>query len=103
MIYVASDLHLEHENIIDYCDRPFETVDEMNETLVENWNTVVSPEDTVLYLGDLVPFERQDHVVLDWLEKLHGEIIFIRGNHDKAVPIKSYRHSNTNSKESHFI
>lgn len=90
MIYVASDLHLEHGNIIEYCDRPFETADEMNETLVENWNSVVSPEDTVLYLGDLVPFERRDHVVLDWLEKLHGEIIFIRGNHDNAVPIKSH-------------
>jgi calcineurin-like phosphoesterase family protein len=71
-------------------DRPFDTVDKMNEALVENWNSVVSPEDTVLYLGDLVPFERRDHVVLDWLDELHRDIVFIRGNHDKTVPIKSH-------------
>jgi len=41
MDYLVSDIHLDHDNIIDYCDRPFSSVEEMNETLVEHWNAVV--------------------------------------------------------------
>lgn len=90
MTHVVSDLHLDHANIIEYCDRPFESVAEMNKALVANWNNCIDPGEEVLYLGDLVPFERDDAVVLDWLEHLNGEITFIRGNHDKAVPINSH-------------
>ncbi|MCU4744376.1 metallophosphoesterase [Natronoglomus mannanivorans] len=90
MIYVVSDLHLEHGNIIEYCDRPFESVGEMNRTLVENWNDVVGPNDTVLFLGDLVPFEDREHVVLNWLDELEGTIVFVEGNHDEAIPITSH-------------
>lgn len=90
MTFVVSDLHLNHDNIIEYCDRPFESVEEMNETLVANWNDCIGPEDEVLYLGDFVPFERSDGVVLDWLDRLNGEFVFIRGNHDKVVPITSH-------------
>jgi calcineurin-like phosphoesterase family protein len=53
MDYLISDLHLDHDNIIDYCDRPFSSVDEMNEALVEHWNDTIDPSDEVLYGGDL--------------------------------------------------
>lgn len=82
--YVISDLHLDHRNIIDYCDRPFGSVDEINQTLVENWKTVIDPGDVVLYGGDLTVRESTG-ALLDWLEELSGEIVFLLGNHDGIV------------------
>lgn len=84
MDYLVSDLHLDHGNIIDYCGRPFESVEAMNETVVENWNAVVNPNDEVLYGGDLtISWSNTD--LLDWLDQLNGEIVFLLGNHDGTV------------------
>lgn len=88
--YLISDLHLDHDNIIDYCDRPFDAVEAMNESLVENWNAVVDPDDVVLYGGDLT-IRSSAAATLDWLDELHGEIVFLLGNHDNTV-IKSIDH-----------
>jgi len=48
----TADLHLGHANIIRHCSRPFANVDEMDRTLIDNWNEVVQPSDTVWMLGD---------------------------------------------------
>jgi len=84
MDYLISDLHLDHDNIIDYCDRPFSSVEEMNDVLVEHWNTVVDPDDEVLYGGDLT-IRTSAAALLDWLNELNGEIVFLLGNHDGTV------------------
>ncbi|QLH83780.1 metallophosphoesterase [Halosimplex pelagicum] len=84
MDYLISDLHLDHDNIIGYCDRPFDSVDAMNESLVENWNEVIDPDDEVLYGGDLT-IRSSTGALLDWLDELHGEIVFLLGNHDGTV------------------
>lgn len=77
MIYLISDTHFNHTNIIKYCDRPFINVVEMNQTLVNNWNNTVKDNDIVLFLGDFAFKE-----VATWKEQLKGNITFIRGNHD---------------------
>jgi len=77
--YLISDTHFNHANIIKYCDRPFRDVEEMNQTLVENWNKTVNEDDTVFFLGDLA--FRSDP--LAWLELLNGKIVFIGGQHDR--------------------
>lgn len=87
-IFVISDMHFDHKNIIKYCDRPFESVYEMNHTLISNWNSRVSNDDRVYYLGDMV-FGRKRKTIDFWLSKLNGEIRFIRGNHDTDVITKA--------------
>ena len=54
MIYFTSDLHLGHANIIRHCNRPFSSVEEMDETLIRNWAKRVKANDTVYVLGDLM-------------------------------------------------
>lgn len=82
--YLLSDLHLDHENIIDHCDRPFEDVEEMNQVLVENWNNTVDSDDEIVFGGDLT-IAGTAAAFLDWIEQLNGEIIFLVGNHDRTV------------------
>ena len=84
-IYLSSDLHLDHSNIIHYCARPFtsENVGEMNKVLVENWNNTVG-YDEVYFLGDL-SFGRGARPAHYWLERLKGKINFIRGRHDVDI------------------
>lgn len=84
MDYLISDLHLDHDNIIDYCDRPFGSVEEMNERLVEYWNDTIDPGDEVLYGGDLT-IRTSTAALLDWLDELNGEVVFLLGNHDGTV------------------
>lgn len=76
-IFVISDTHFGHANIIKYCSRPFSSVEEMNEQLVDNWNKVVKTNDIVYHLGD-VYFGENGKV----LERLKGRKRLILGNHD---------------------
>lgn len=81
MIWFTSDTHFGHANIIRYCGRPFESKEEHDLKLIENWNAVVQPKDTVYHLGD---FGFGDPLYLKKVAaKLKGQIHFIKGNHDK--------------------
>jgi calcineurin-like phosphoesterase family protein/2'-5' RNA ligase len=82
-IFLTGDLHLNHTNIITYCNRPFSSVKEMNRVLVDNWNKTVGKEDMIFYLGDLA-FGRNKNKIQYWLKKLNGRVFLIRGNHDKG-------------------
>lgn len=79
-IWVTSDTHFNHANIIKYCNRPFSSVEEMNETLINNWNNVVSHDDTVYHLGDFAMGDKS--LIPEILGRLNGHIHFIMGNHD---------------------
>ncbi len=80
-IFLISDLHLDHKNIIRYCHRPFRNVEEMNKTIVDNWNKTVRRKDFVIFLGDM-SFGRGCRPANYWLKKLKGRIFYIRGSHD---------------------
>lgn len=82
MIYFTSDLHLGHKAVVSMQNRPFENVDEMNETLILNWNKIVHPEDKVFILGDLTHrCKLEDANAL--ISRLKGHKVLIKGNHDK--------------------
>ena len=80
-IYLIGDTHFDHANIIRYCHRPFRNAQEMNKTMVRNWNDTVKDRDTVYFLGDWA-FGRGAKPAKHWVKKLKGHIISIRGSHD---------------------
>ena len=82
-IYITSDQHFFHDNIIKYCSRPFETHKDMNQIIIDNYNEIITPEDTVIHLGDLSANVRK-HIPAfkDILNSLNGNKILLRGNHD---------------------
>lgn len=79
MIFFTSDLHFWHANVIKYCNRPYASVEEMNEKLILNWNSVVSPKDTVYVLGD---FSLAIRPVETFTHRLNGIKYLVSGNHD---------------------
>ena len=95
--YFTSDLHLGHHNIIKYCNRPFKDVREMNEVLITNWNHRVRPEDTVFHAGDFCfknsaggkTGEGMLHKSTYYTSKLNGNIVFIKGNHDRNNSVRT--------------
>ena len=86
-IFLISDLHLGHANIIRYCSRPFffPDVHEMDHVLIKNWNYTISPENRVYYLGDL-RYGKDAASNESYRNKLRGRITFIPGNHDEQEP-----------------
>lgn len=77
-VWLISDTHFGHANIIKYANRPFDSVEEMNEALVENWNSVVKQGDKVYHLGDVTMNSKS----LDIMSRLNGRKVLIKGNHD---------------------
>mgnify|MGYP000320176127 CR=1 FL=1 len=83
-IWFTSDHHFHHRNIIKLCNRPYDTVESMNDALIAKWNMVVAPKDEVWYLGDFGFFNSLggiDEAKLIF-EMLHGQKHLIVGNHD---------------------
>lgn len=111
--WFTSDLHLNHANIIRYCNRPFikpgdltergqwvsreisrERCNKMNEVIISNWNARVKPNDTVFHIGDFCFNKSTEGADVttksyDLEKKLNGKIIFLYGNHDRNNGCKS--------------
>lgn len=79
-VWFTSDTHFGHANIIKYCSRPFASVEEMDEAMIQNWNALAKQGDLVYHLGD---FCMGDHNVEKYIRCLSGQIHLIWGNHDK--------------------
>lgn len=82
MIYYIADLHFGHERVIQFSERPFESLEEMDRILLESWRAVVKDEDEVYILGDLI-YKSDDPE--KYLKQLTGHLHLIRGNHDKYI------------------
>ena len=87
MIYFISDTHFHHSNIIKYCNRPFKDINKMNEAIISNWNSLITKDDIVYHLGDFCL--SNDDEIKNIFNRLNGNIILIRGNHDRK-PVKFY-------------
>ena len=87
-IFLTSDLHFGHDRGFLYEPRGFSSIEDHDKAVIENWNAVVSPEDDVYILGDLM-LNDNDHGV-ECLKQLNGNIHIIFGNHDTAARQKLY-------------
>ncbi len=80
-LYIA-DWHYDHANCIRFDNRPYTDVKQMNDDLIARWNAAVNPGDTVYVLGDM--FWCNMTAAIEVLEQLNGNIILIKGNHDRC-------------------
>ncbi len=102
MKYYISDLHLGHKNIINLCKRPFNNITQMDHSLIQNWNNVITNKDEVYILGDFA-FSNQG----GYLSMLNGKKYLILGNHDKGIEkysryfekIESYKEIDDNGRK----
>ena len=86
-IYYISDLHFSHENIIKLCNRPYKTIEEMDEDIINKWNSIVTPNDVVRILGDVALARSKDDVekAIKLVKRLNGNKSLIVGNHDAKL------------------
>lgn len=106
MNYYISDLHIGHFNILHFDNRPFATVEEMEQVLISNWNSIVTNQDTVYILGDFCWGKEPEWIRI--LGKLNGNKVLIQGNHDlknissnlriKFADIKNYKEIDDNGR-----
>ncbi len=82
-LFFTSDHHFGHKNIIRFSERPFESLEEMNETLIQRWNEKVGPKDDVFHLGDVGLCSPAELKPI--LDRLNGNIFLVKGNHEKSA------------------
>lgn len=88
-IFFTSDTHFNHDREFVYSPRGFKTIQEMNGTLVKNWNETVGNDDDIYVLGDF--FLGTDfNYIQEVLNKLNGRIHLVTGNHDTLSKITEY-------------
>ena len=88
-IYLTSDLHFGHDRGFIYEPRGYKSVDEMNKIQIEKFNSIVTDEDDVYILGDLVLGDIDKGI--ECLKQLKGKIHVVRGNHDSDRRIQIYK------------
>lgn len=86
-VYIWSDLHLGHANILKYEKRPFSDVDQMNKGLLESWRSTVKSKDTIINLGDVF-FRGNKEAVTKIIQNLPGHKILVMGNHDRGRSVR---------------
>ena len=80
MKYYTSDIHFGHNKIIDFAKRPFKSIEEMDNTIINNWNNKIKPTDEVYILGDFAFYKGEK--TNEILKQLNGTKYLIIGNHD---------------------
>jgi len=82
-IFFTSDHHFGHTNILKFCNRPFATIEEMNEELIKRWNEKIKPGDEVYHLGDFALTTNE--AFKEIVDRLNGTIYLIVGNHEGSA------------------
>lgn len=88
MNYYISDLHFLHKNCIQFDERPFSDIEEMQRVMVEKWNRKITNGDTVYILGDVSMRGKKDDLIA-LVATLKGKKILVKGNHDS---VEDYRY-----------
>ena len=86
MYYFTADEHYWHRNIIKYCARPFPSIEENNEAIIERNNEVVGDNDIVIHGGDTTLLSKLKFQKANILQRLKGKHVFLKGSHDSWLP-----------------
>lgn len=89
-IYVISDTHFNHANIIKYCNRPYANIEDMNKDIIDKWNSIITnPLDIVYHLGDVAfgGVEKTKPI----LAQLNGYKLLVLGNHDIKISSNTWK------------
>ena len=92
MIFFSADLHFNHFAVIGFCDRPFKTIEDMNEKLINNINQRCKPYDTLYHIGDFAFKGGRQGGKLSaqhFENQINCKVIHILGNHDKNNHLKN--------------
>ena len=81
MKYYISDLHLFHDAVIGFDQRPFKSMEEMHEVIRERWNSKITNGDIVYILGD-ISMRGKSEKLISYVSVLKGQKILVTGNHD---------------------
>lgn len=89
-LFFTADTHFFHNNIIQYCNRPFENVWDMNERLIQRWNSVVSKNDIIIHCGDFIFGGKREWENI--LSRLNGKIVLCPGDYDElsSIPVDKF-------------
>lgn len=90
MIYIISDPHFFHDRDFIWGNRGFNNVREMDETIMRNWNSIISTDDDVYMLGDFFVGTMNEDIIRENIMWLNGDIHVIKGNHDTKSKVKIY-------------
>lgn len=95
-LFFTADTHFNHGKMIEYCERPFKNVIDMNDRLIRNWNERVKPDDTVIVVGDFGFNSSSEDKIrgisysMEYLKRnLNGDIVLLKGNHDTNNKVKT--------------
>lgn len=88
--WYTSDTHFSHKNILQHENRPFGSIEQMDEALIDNWNRHINKDDTVYHLGDFVfgGISKWENII----PRLKGKIHLVVGNHDNDKVLKKIPH-----------
>ena len=87
-IWLISDTHLGHDKEFIWKARGFQSVEEMNAIIIENWNKIVKPDDIVYHLGDVIMGDLNAGLAL--LKQLNGHINLAIGNHETSARLEAF-------------
>lgn len=83
-VFFTADTHFGHENVIRFDNRPFNSVEDMDREMIKRWNNKVDKGDIVYVLGDMI-WKSMTNNAEHLIKSLNGQIILIKGNHDRFI------------------
>lgn len=88
--FFTADEHYGHKNIIKYSNRPFQNIEEMSHEIMKRHNEVVKKDDIVVHAGDFTLIKNKEEVYNNYISKLNGNHIFLKGSHDRWIDKKCH-------------
>jgi len=80
--FFTSDEHFGHKKILEYCNRPFDNVDEMDNFIINNFNSKVTKNDVTIHAGDFTLWKNMRGIYKKYINRLNGKHFFLKGSHD---------------------